>query len=212
MTRVILASASPRRRELLAALLPTFEVVVSDIEEPMTEDPERDAVHLALGKATAVAGRAEFVGAVVIGADTIVHDGLKAYGKPSDPADAVAMLTALRNRTHRVFTGVAVTGGANVRAAVSVSEVTLSNHSDRAIEAYVASGRPLDKAGAYAIQDEDVPTVAALDGCFCGVMGLPLWRLRSLLDAFGVQTTAPDATYPRCAACPERDSTASFAL
>jgi septum formation protein len=76
---------------------------------------------------------------------------------------------------------------------------------DAAIEAYVASGRPLDKAGAYAIQDEDVPTVASWSGCYCAVMGLPLWRVRVLLEQAGVRCGSPDAAFARCAACPERE-------
>jgi septum formation protein len=75
---------------------------------------------------------------------------------------------------------------------------------DEAVERYVASGRPLDKAGAYAIQDEDVPTVASLEGCYCCVMGLPLWRLRALLLEAGVNARKPHQRIPRCATCPER--------
>ena len=75
---------------------------------------------------------------------------------------------------------------------------------DAAVDAYVASRRPLDKAGAYAIQDEDVPTVAALHGCYCSVMGLPLWRTRDLLADMGVLAREPHLALPRCAACPER--------
>ncbi len=209
MARVILASASPRRRELLAALLTAFDVAASDIDEPLTGDAERDCVELALAKALAVATGPAFEGAIVIGADTIVHDGQRPFGKPGDAPDAMRMLKSLRGRDHSVYSGLAVVAAGRSRTTVSVSRVSLANLSDGAIDAYVASGRPLDKAGAYAIQDEDVPTVAALDGCYCAVMGLPLWQLRRLLDAFGVQTTAPDATYPRCAACPERDSRSS---
>jgi len=202
MTRVVLASASPRRRELLAALVDGFEVVPSDVPEELAGRPEEDAVRLAGAKARAVA--ASFPGAVVIGSDTIVHDGERAYGKPRDAAGAEAMLTALRGRPHRVITGVAVVHGGSVRAAFSSAEVVLSQLSDGQVRDYVASGRPLDKAGAYAIQDEDVPTVAALRGCCCCVVGLPLWLLRGMLQAEGVDCRLPGETFARCQDCPER--------
>ena len=82
--------------------------------------------------------------------------------------------------------------------------MTLAGLDDGTIAEYVASGRPLDKAGGYAIQDEDVPTVHSLEGCYCGVMGLPLWLTRGLLQARGISCADPSATFPRCAVCPER--------
>jgi len=202
VTRVVLASGSPRRKELLAALVRDFEVVVSDVPENMTGDPVAAATRLARAKAEAVAaGRSN---AIVIGADTIVHDATRAYGKPADAADAVAMWRQLRGKTHRVVTGVAVVHEGRVEAGYSEARVDLSHLSDAAIERYVGSGRPLDKAGAYAIQDEDVPTVARLDGCYCCVVGLPLWRLAALLRAAGVDCASPDRTFGRCASCPDR--------
>ena len=200
--RVVLGSASPRRRELLRALLDDFEVDPADIAEHTTDDPRADARRLAREKASAVARR--HPGAVVIGADTIVHDGERPFGKPDDRDEAVAMLRALRGRTHVVLTGIAVVSAAGAASDVSTSEVTLEHLGDEAIAAYVASSRPLDKAGAYAIQDEDVPTVANLEGCYCSVMGLPLWRLRVLLTTAGVAVREPDRNLGRCAACPER--------
>lgn len=202
MTDIVLASASPRRRELLSALIDDYAVTASDIPEPLTGDAPQDALSLATAKARAIAAVAP--GRVVIGADTIVFDELRLYGKPEDAEDAAAMLARLQGRAHRVATGVAVAVDNQVASALSVSEVALSQLSYRQIMAYVASGRPLDKAGAYAIQDEDVPTVARLDGCYCGVMGLPLWTLRRLLEGEGIDCAAPDATYARCAGCPER--------
>ncbi len=200
--RVVLGSASPRRRELLRALLDDFAGDPADIAEHTTDDPRADARRLAREKASVVARR--HPGAVVIGADTIVHDGERHYGKPADSDDAVAMLCALRGRAHVVLTGIAVVSASGAASDVSTSEVALSDLDDEAIAAYVASGRPLDKAGAYAIQDEDVPTVAALDGCYCSVMGLPLWRLRALLATAGVAVRGPDRDLERCGACPER--------
>ena len=199
---VVLASASPRRHELLRALLDEFVVEAAGIDERTTDDPLADARRLAREKASAVARR--HPGAVVIGADTIVHDGERAYGKPSDPETAIAMLRALRGRTHLVATGVAIVSASGAGSAVGSSKVTLADLSDDALAAYVESGRPLDKAGAYAIQDEDVPTVSALDGCYCSVMGLPLWRLRVLLATAGVVAHEPHRTLSRCEGCPER--------
>jgi MAF protein len=200
--RVVLASASPRRSELLRALLDGVTVDPAGIDEHTTGDPRADARRLAREKASAAAHR--HPGAVVVGADTIVHDGERGYGKPIDPDAAVAMLRALRGKSHLVATGVAVISAAGAASEVSTSKVTLAELSDAAIAAYVASGRPLDKAGGYAIQDEDVPTVAALDGCYCSVMGLPLWRLRALLATAGVAAREPHRALPRCEGCPER--------
>ena len=199
---VVLASASPRRRELLRALLDGATIDPADIDERTTDDPRADARRLAREKASAVARRHPW--AVVIGADTIVHDGERAYGKPAGEEEAAAMLRALRGKRHLVVTGVAVVSASGAASEVSTSDVTLAELDDDTIAAYVASGRPLDKAGAYAIQDEDVPTVADLDGCYCSVMGLPLWRLRALLATAGVVTREPHEALPRCAACPER--------
>ncbi len=199
---VVLASASPRRRELLRALLDDATIDPADIDEHTTDDPRADARRLAREKASAVARR--HPGAVVIGADTIVHDGERPYGKPADKEEAVAMLRALRGKPHLVVTGMAVVSASGAASEVSTSDVTLAELDDDTVAAYVASGRPLDKAGAYAIQDEDVPTVTDLDGCYCSVMGLPLWRLRALLATAGVVAREPHEALPRCAACPER--------
>jgi septum formation protein len=202
--RIVLASASPRRRELLAALVADFDVIPSDIPEEMHGDPMAEAMRLAAAKARAVASLAP--GALVIGSDTVVHDGARFFDKPRDAVDATAMLRDLRGRPHSVITGVSVVCGGTATTGASEARVTLRDLSDGDIAAYVASGRPLDKAGAYAIQDEDVPTVAGLDGCYCCVVGLPLWRLRAGLLACGVEAREPYHTFARCAACPERPS------
>ena len=198
----MLASASPRRRELLAALVAGFEVAAADIPEPMGDDPRETAITLAKAKAHAVAAR--MPGAVVLAADTVVHDGTQPYGKPADAAEAASMLRSLRGRAHTVLTGMAVAAGARLATAWSEARVTMAALPDDAIDAYVASGSPLDKAGAYAIQDEHVPTVATLEGCYCCVVGLPLWKTRSLLESAGLPCRAPDSTYPRCTTCPDR--------
>ena len=202
--RIVLASASPRRTELLGALVDSFDIVPADIVEDLGPDARADAVRLATEKARAVA--ADYPAAIVIGSDTIVHDAERSYGKPNGPADAVAMLVQLRGKPHVVTTGVAVLWDGHVEAACSDAEVHLADMSDVAIAEYVASGRPLDKAGSYAIQDADLPTVQGIDGCYCCVVGLPLWRLKRMLEARGVTCREPSETRPQCAECPERDS------
>lgn len=204
MTRVILASASPRRRELLAALIDAFEVIPSEVEEQLLGDGFVDAERLAFAKAADILQRNP--GAIVVGSDTIVFDEEGEFGKPVDRADAFAMWQRLRGRWHSVATSIAVIGGGEERQLTEVSEVLLSDLSDNEVLAYIASNRPLDKAGGYAIQDEDVPTVAGLEGCYCSVMGLPLWALWTLLEDAGVPCREPLATFARCTDCPSRPS------
>ncbi|MGE0598136.1 MAG: nucleoside triphosphate pyrophosphatase [Dehalococcoidia bacterium] len=200
--RVVLASASPRRRELLAALVSDFEIIPSSVDETFTGDGFVDAERLAYAKAADVFRQNP--GAVVIGSDTVVYDDEHSYGKPNDEGDAFAMWKRLGGRTHTVATGVAVVSGAGELQYTEAWEVELSPLSDQQIRAYIASRRPMDKAGGYAIQDEDVPTVARLDGCYCAVMGLPLWTAKDLLEAAGVDCRSPDRTYERCRTCPSR--------
>ncbi len=204
MTRVILASGSPRRRELLAALVDTFEVVPSGVEEPLDAPPVENALRLARDKARDVLSRDR--GAVVIGADTIVFLDGRSYEKPAGAADALRIWRELRGRTHGVVTGVAIVSAATESTGAVVSDVTLNDLPDEEVRTYVASGRPMDKAGAYAIQDEDVPTVRRLEGCYCNVMGLPLWTLRRLLERAGVATREPSDMFERCRTCPDRES------
>ena len=207
MTKVVLASASQRRKLLLAALVQDFEIVVSDLPEPLTGDARGDALRLAAEKARSVASGTP--DAVVIAADTLVHDAIRTYGKPVDDADAITMLARLRGRTHTVTTAVAVAWNGRVGSDASDTAVTLRDLDAEEIEAFVATGIPLDKAGAYAIQEGETPVVERWEGCYCGVMGLPLWRLRRLLDNCGVHCADPSATFARCAECPERDDGAA---
>lgn len=201
MSRVVLASASPRRRELLLALIDEFEVLASEIPEPLSADPRSDAVTLAVAKALAVAELRP--AAIVIGSDTVVSDGVLSYGKPESSSDAIGMLHDLRGRTHSVLTGVAVVADGKVATCLSEARITLTGLTDEQVAAYVASGRPLDKAGAYAIQDSDVPTVARREGCYCCTVGLPLWRLKGMLEANGVPCRNPSDTISQCSDCPE---------
>jgi septum formation protein len=201
--RVVLASGSPRRRELLGALLPDFEVIPADIDEPLGTDAVADATNLAAEKARLVA--AQTPGAMVVGADTVVFDADALYGKPTDAAHARVMLRALRGRDHQVVTGVAVAWDEQVRTDASMATVSLKPLSDDDVARYIATGVPLDKAGAYAIQHDAFPVVERLEGCYCNVMGLPLWRLRRLLGMAGAACADPTAAFERCRLCPDRE-------
>jgi len=188
---LILASASPRRRELLRTLCPDFRVVPSDLEETLAAgSPRAAAAGLALDKARAVAAR---VGeGVVLGADTIVVIDGQALGKPAGPDEARAMLRRLRGREHEVITGVAVVDARTGRseATAVVSRVRMAEYGEAEIEAYLATEEPLDKAGAYAIQGRGGALVAGLEGSFSNVVGLPLEETARVLAAFGVPVSA----------------------
>jgi len=190
--RLVLASASPRRRELLKSIAPQFEVVPSEIEETLEDAPAPVAVaRLALRKARAVAARVRE--AVVLAADTVVILDGAALGKPADAREARAMLRRLRGREHEVITGVAVLDSRTGREASTsvVSRVRMAAYSDATLEAYVATGAPLDKAGAYAIQDLGGALVERLAGSYTNVVGLPVEETRWLLAEFGVPVSAP---------------------
>lgn len=169
----------------------------SDLEETLAAGPLRDAVtRLALDKARAVAARvAGREPVIVLGADTIVVIDGEALGKPAGADEARAMLRRLRGREHEVITGVAVVEAPTGRAdtVAVVSRVRMAAYGEAEIEAYVASGEPLDKAGAYAIQGRGAALVAGLDGSFTNVVGLPLAETGRLLAAFGVPVNAPPA-------------------
>ena len=185
--RLVLASASPRRRELLRQICPEFDVVPSEIDETLDGGPTVEAVaRLALRKARA--GAAHAPSAIVLAADTVVVIDGMALGKPAGAQEARAMLMRLRGRAHEVVTGVAVVeAGAGREASTTVvSRVLMASYPDTTIEAYVASGAPLDKAGGYAIQDLDGRLVDALVGSYTNVVGLPLEATRRLLEEFGV--------------------------
>ncbi|MBI2156795.1 MAG: septum formation protein Maf [Candidatus Rokubacteria bacterium] len=190
MAALILASASPRRRELLGRICPAFTVVPADVDESLDPGPVAAAVErLALRKARAVASGAR--DAVVLAADTVVVVDGVVLGKPAGPAEARAMLRRLRGRVHEVVTGVAVVDAAGREASLSVTtRVLMAAYSDATLHAYAASGAPLDKAGAYAIQDRDGALVDGLAGSYTNVVGLPLEATRRLLEGFGVRVSA----------------------
>jgi septum formation protein len=190
---VILASNSPRRKELLRQIGLACSVDPADVDEQVLPDepPERYAVRVALDKARVAAARAR-VG-LIIAADTIVVLDDKILGKPSDAADATRTLMKLSGRMHTVITGLAVmdaaTGKALTRA--STTRVWFRALTPREISAYVSTGEPLDKAGAYGIQQRGALLVDKIEGCYFNVVGLPLSLLGELLLAFGVDMWGP---------------------
>jgi MAF protein len=201
---VVLGSASPRRRELLGALGLVLEIVPAALDEAAiaAEHPPAEGT-LAVARAKCAATVRD--GAVVLAADTVVVLDGDVLGKPVDAADARRMLQALRGRTHEVITAVVVRAPTGESSAVRHSEVTTRPYTDAEIDAYVASGGGLDKAGAYGIQDEPFRPVASIAGCWCNVMGLPLWTAAAMLTSAGVHVPRdPARGYARCAACPLR--------
>jgi septum formation protein len=185
--RVILASQSPRRRELLALVGIQHEVRPADIDETyLPGEPPRDHSERLAREKTAAIAAAE-PDALVIGSDTIVVVDGDVLGKPADDADAERMLARLSGRTHVVMTGVAVTWRGETRSAVEEVDVTFHALSARDIAEYVATREPMDKAGAYGIQGYGATIVARVDGDYFAVMGLPLQRMVHLLADVGIR-------------------------
>ena len=183
---LVLASASPRRRDLLEQLGIACEVLPADVDETPLSDELPASLALRLAHAKAVAGRQRDGGRrAVLGADTVVALGTTVFGKPADRADAVRMLTALGGREHQVFTAVAVAppGGGPVREACSTSVVRMRSISEAEAGAYWDTGEPAGKAGGYAIQGLGTVFIAHLSGSYSGVMGLPLYETARLLQA-----------------------------
>ena len=184
---LVLASASPRRRELLEEMGLKFQIIPSNVpEQPKPGEPAEEVVRrLSADKALAVASN---VGqSFVIGADSMVVLEGKVMGKPSDAAEARLMLLQLRGTSHQVATGVTVVDAASGHylSDSMTSNITLRDLSDREIDASIASGTPLDKAGAYAVQDTDLRPAQSWDGCYSNIVGLPLCRLGEMLAELG---------------------------
>lgn len=184
---LVLASASPRRHELLTVLVSEFFVRPADIDERLADDesPEAYAVRMAEEKARAIA--VQEPGRWVIGSDTVVVlDGI-ALGKPRDHDDACAMLRSLSGRSHQVYSTVALTGpGSQTTTAMSSTGVRFEQLPDRWIQRYAASGEPMDKAGGYAIQGGAAAWISHIDGSYSGVVGLPLFETAGLLREAGL--------------------------
>ncbi len=204
---VVLASTSPRRKELFSTLGIPFKSVDPLVEEDSPASgtsPEAWAEHLALSKARAVEGTIS--PSIVVAADTLVLLDDHVLGKPKDAAMAREMLLRLRGKEHIVITGLALldtlTGRYHSRHVVT--KVTMRHYSNEEIEEYIASGAPLDKAGAYGVQDELLKPVARLEDCYTNVVGFPLCALKDMLADMGVEVTArPDeALLSNCLDCP----------
>lgn len=198
-----MASNSPRRRQLLSLGGWEFQVSAAEVDErPLPgEDPRGYVLRLAESKARAAAAAAGKSG-LIIAADTTVadpaaRDGTNILGKPSDEQQAREMLRRLRGRLHQVYTALAVLRLADgvLLTDLCATDVPMRAYSDEEIEAYIASGDPLDKAGGYAIQHAGFHPVEGLEGCYANVMGLPLCHLRRTLARLGVEplTDIPQA-------------------
>ncbi len=182
--KIILASASPRRRELLSVITDNFEVVPSDAEEyvPQSISPEDTAEYLARLKALAVAET--YKNRTVLGADTCVLAEGRILGKPKDKADAAEMIKLLSGKTHRVITGCAIARNNRVLSFSTVTEVEFYDLSDSEIEAYISTDEPYDKAGGYGIQGKASLFVKAIKGDYFNVVGLPVAELNRKLKDF----------------------------
>jgi septum formation protein len=187
--RIVLASASPRRRELLTQVGLTAAVIPADVDETVLsgESPTCHVVRLSEAKALAVAGRRQVAGRFFLGSDTVVvRDGV-ILGKPVDAADAAAMLRSLSGRDHEVVSGYAVhdrESGRTISGAV-VTRVWFKSLTDQEIAGYLATGEPFDKAGAYAIQGFGAFMVPRIEGSYPNVVGLPLCEVIAALEEFG---------------------------
>jgi MAF protein len=193
---LILASGSPRRRELIQLLDLPVRAITAPVEEEIQPDesPAEMVVRLARVKARAVA--ASHPHTPILGCDTAVAFEGRVLGKPADADEAHAMLTRLRGRTHAVYTGVGLRRAGEEVGQVAETAVAMRRYSDAELAAYIASGDPFDKAGAYAIQHPAFDPVARWRGCYANVVGLPLCHVARALRAWGV---APPADVP--AAC-----------
>ena len=190
---LILASNSPRRRQLLALTGIPFVVLVADVDESQlkNEKPGDYVLRLAETKARAIHAEAD---QIVLAADTTVVDGLDILGKPKDAAEATVMLKRLHGHAHQVYTGIALLRKSDglLLTDLCVTDVPMRDYSDEEIQAYVATGDPLDKAGAYAIQHPGFHPVARMDGCFASVMGLPVCHVILQMRKMNLQ---PDTSF-----------------
>lgn len=203
--RIILASSSPRRREILATLLDSFEIIKPQIDETQHpgEAPLDYVRRLSREKAQAVAAMVEHSAAtVIVAADTVVilaadtigiEENGAILGKPADADEARATLRRLREGPHLVCTAFTLQMGERVHTEVVRTTVTMRSYTDDDIEAYIATGDPFDKAGSYAIQHVGFHPVADIDGSYSNVVGLPEDEVRAALRAFGVPLRNADS-------------------
>jgi septum formation protein len=191
MRKIILASGSPRRKELLHQIGLEFEIVPSEYEEDMSlsMSPKKLAAFLALNKALAVAKKFTGQNVIIVAADTFVVYKNHRLGKPQSEAKALAMLKKLNGKTHSVITGFAIIDGPSGKKITRTAEtkLTFRKLSDIQLKKYIASGETLDKAGAYAIQGRGAALIKKIDGDYYNVVGLPLASLLDELEKFNIK-------------------------
>ncbi|MCH5193055.1 MAG: septum formation protein Maf [Oscillospiraceae bacterium] len=182
--KIILASASPRRQELLRYIVPDFDILPADIDETIPEGiaAERSAEYLAVKKAEHISEK--YPDSLVIGSDTVVIIGGEILGKPADKADAERMLRKLSGKVHTVVTGVCLSLGGRSESFSNETKVKFYPLTDEEISAYIATGEPMDKAGAYGIQGFGSVLVEGIEGDFFNVMGLPVASLKRKIEEF----------------------------
>ena len=182
--KLILASGSPRRRELLSLYTRDFEVCASDFDEGSVRAASPAALAGALARGKCLAVSALRPGRLVVGSDTVVELDGEVFGKPKDAADARRMLRALSGRTHQVHTGVCVSDGVRTESFVDTCRVTFFPIPEEELERCIASGEPFDKAGAYAIQGRAALWLDRMEGDYYTIMGLPVSRTARLIASF----------------------------
>ena len=208
MPEIVLASASPRRQELLAHLKLPFTVRPLDVDERAPSHGNAEIIARRLARTKAEAARLVDQDSVIIAADTVVAVDASILGKPANAEDARQMLERLRAREHEVVSAVAVmrAGGRSALIRHPITRVVMRDFADIEIGASILRGDPFDKAGAYAIQDEAFRPVERYDGCYCNVVGLSLWATMGLLRKADVRVSAVSESdlLPQCALCPLR--------
>ncbi len=189
MKKIILASQSPRRKKILEQIGLDFKIVVSDFDETTIEfkTPQEMVEKLSFEKAKIIAGK--YPNAIIIGADTTVIFREEIIGKPKSKADAIRILKLLSGNIHEIVTGFTVTEGRKSITKHVESRVKFKKLSDEEIDAYVATGEPMDKAGGYGIQDKGGLFIEKITGDYFNVVGLPIFALSKALKVFGVDIT-----------------------
>ncbi|MBV9174319.1 MAG: septum formation protein Maf [Chloroflexi bacterium] len=201
VARIVLASASPRRRALIELLRLPWRAAAANLDEQryLLSEPMTSALNVALGKAQAAQLGAD---EIALAADTLVVCDGEVLGKPDDATEAEAMLRSLRDRAHSVLSGIVLRGGDGREwGGVVDTRVWMRAYSESEVHTYVARGEPFDKAGGYAIQDAEFRPVQRVDGCYLNVVGLPVCAVAAGLDALGVPVERPASLRAPCEYC-----------